>query len=203
MTFEEFLKKKRIDLATMEKAEPGLSAEFRDHYELMGERSFDHTKKYWFNRLRHKYHLAPEVKTEKPHIANPLAEQTVTESLTDTVDVKTAPKPGFTPGFKAATLPNPIAEEDITSLPKDNSENTADNNVAAAPGEADETKPETKLGFTPKFRTTNPTKQAEPPEMAEPGKKAGEDPLDVNEETAPRPAYKPRFNMKNIPPGKG
>ena len=68
MTFDEFFKKKRIDLAALEKAVPALFSEFKDHFERMGEKSFDHTKKYWFNKLRRQYQLAPEIKTEKPHI---------------------------------------------------------------------------------------------------------------------------------------
>ena len=65
MTFEEFFKKKRIDLPALEKAEPALLSEFKTHFEQMGEKSFDHTKKYWFNKLRLTYHLAPEPKSGK------------------------------------------------------------------------------------------------------------------------------------------
>jgi hypothetical protein len=65
MTFEEFFKKKRIDLAALQSGEPGLFSEFRKHFEQMGEKSFDHTKKYWFNKLRLQYHLAPELKARE------------------------------------------------------------------------------------------------------------------------------------------
>src|SRR5882762_5805924 len=103
LTFDEFFKKKRVDLAALEKAEAALFSEFKTHYEQMGEKSFDHTKKYWFNKTRRQYPLAPEVKTEKPQIANPIAEQTITESLTEhTPPVSSAPKVGFTPKFRAA-----------------------------------------------------------------------------------------------------
>ena len=95
MTFDEFFTKKRIDLAAFEKAEPALLSEFKTHYEQMGEKSFDHTKKYWFNKLRRQYHLAPEIKTEKPQIENPLAEQTVTESLLE--NAATPPKVSGSP----------------------------------------------------------------------------------------------------------
>src|ERR1700761_885757 len=98
MDFEEFFAKKKIDLAALGKAEPGLLSEFRTHFEQMGEKSFDHTKKYWFNKLRLSYHLAPELKEEKVAIANPLAEQTITETLSET----SAPASvGFKPRFKA------------------------------------------------------------------------------------------------------
>src|SRR5665213_4069274 len=111
MTFEEFFKKKRIDLVALEKAEPALFSEFKAHYEQMGEKSFDHTKKYWFNKVRRLYLLPPEFKTEKVHIENPLAEQTVTESLTEAPAVPST-NLGFVPKFKAANIPKPTAPED-------------------------------------------------------------------------------------------
>jgi len=141
MTFEEFFKKKRIDLAALEKAEPALFSEFKLHFGQMGEKSFDHTKKYWFNKVRRQYLLPPGIKTEKIHIENPLAEQTVTESLTEAS--APSPKLGFVPKFKAANLPKPI--------PEDKKEDTA----------------------------------ANPPQ---------------GEDATPKPAYKPRFNIKNMPP---
>ena len=70
MTFDEFFKKKRIDLPALQKAEPALFSEFKAHYEQMGEKSFDHTKKYWFNKRRRQFPLAVEVKTEKIKIEN-------------------------------------------------------------------------------------------------------------------------------------
>src|ERR1700712_5325541 len=100
MTFEEFFKKKKIDLLALQQGEQSLFSEFKTHYEQMGEKSFDHTKKYWFNKLRRRFPAAPEVKTEKVRIENPLAEQTITESLIE--PVKAAPKLGFAPKFKAA-----------------------------------------------------------------------------------------------------
>lgn len=143
MTFEEFFKKKRIDLGALEKAEPALFSEFKTHYEKMGEKSFDHTKKFWFNKLRLQYLLPPEVKTEKPVIENQLAEQTVAESLTGP-PAPSSPKLGFIPKFKAASLPKPA--------------------------------------------TTEEKKEEQAPPAA------------TDENTAAKPAYKPRFNIKNIPP---
>src|ERR1700712_473168 len=106
MTFEEFFKKKRINLVALEKAEPALFSEFKIHFEQMGEKSFDHTKKYWFNKLRLQYHLSAEQKPEKMHLENRLAEQTIVETLTDIIPVK---KPGFTPRFNSGAI-NPNAE---------------------------------------------------------------------------------------------
>jgi len=148
MTFEEFFKKKRIDLAALQRAEPALFVEFKSHFELMGEKSFDHTKKYWFNNLRHQYHLAPEIKTEKPQMDNPLAEQTVTESLLEAQSTEPVRKAGFVPRFKA----------------------------------------------TPDVKTpVDHKKEEDPPATAT---SADESPT----EAPAKPVYKPRFNVKNIPP---
>ena len=152
MTFEEFFSKKKIDLAALQKAEPSLFAEFKTHFGQMGEKSFDHTKKYWFNKLRRRFHLVPEIKTEKPAIANPLAEQTITESLLETIPPASPAKVGFVPRFKAVNIQKQVINED--DIPE-------------------------KL----------------PERLQEPGEKP-------EEPNTPKPAYKPRFNIKNIPPGK-
>ena len=197
MTFEEFFKKKRIDLAALEKGNPALFFEFKSHFHQMGEKSFDHTKKYWFNNLRKLYHLAAEIKTEKPKIENPLAEQTVTDSLTEleadrnvlgfvpedreniTGDTPpsevnkqqqpTAPKPGFTPRFKAAMAkPAEAASEE---------EKKEDAPASTAP----------KPGFTPRFKAANMPKPADTPA---PEEKQAEAALP---EEKPKIGFTPRF----------
>src|SRR5471030_3196592 len=115
MTFEEFFKKKKIDLDALEKGDQALFSEFKTHYNQMGEKSFDHTKKYWFNKIRRQYQLAIEIKTEKPKIENQLAEQTITEALIEDSAIATAPKLGFVPKFRAANIPKPVVEEKPTN----------------------------------------------------------------------------------------
>jgi hypothetical protein len=143
MEFEEFFKKKRIDLSALKQVQASLFSEFETHFAQMGEKSFDHTKKYWFNKLRREFPLAVEPKLEKVKIDNPLAEQTITESLIE----QTAPSPklGFTPKFRAA------------SIPKTATETPAEDKTV---GETLAT-PAPKLGFTPKFRAASPPKAAE------------------------------------------
>src|SRR3954466_1900722 len=121
MLFEEFFKRKKIDLAALQAAEGALFSEFKTHYEQMGEKSFDHTKKYWFNKIRRQFHLAPEVKAEKALFENRVAEQTITESLTET----TAPAPpppaklGFVPKFKAGNMSKPaVSADDKKDVPE-------------------------------------------------------------------------------------
>ena len=259
MTFEEFFKKKRIDLDTLKVGEPGLFAEFKTHYEQMGEKSFDHTKKYWFNKTRRQFPLAIEIKTERIKIENPLAEQTVTQALTETLVAveENKPKLGFVPKFKATSTPKPAAEnapeaetpvndpstEESTpklgfkpkfkaaSIPKPVSEEApvAEMSVNDAPVEPSAPK----LGFKPKFKGANMPKpvaenkieQATPPaesavepttpklgfkpkfkptQVAQPMvEKKPADISDTNQQAAAEPKpqlYKPRFNMKNIPP---
>jgi hypothetical protein len=184
MSFEEFFRKKKIDLDALGKAEPALLAEFKTHFEQMGVKSFDHTKKYWFNKLRLIYHLAPEVKEEKVAIENPLAEQTITDTLSETV----APPAnvGFKPRFKAgmAKPTEPTAAE--PEKPVENTETP--------------TPPTPSVGFKPRFKAgvTKPTttEQQEEPQAETPSE---EKPAE-NTEAKPAVGFKPRFNMKNIKP---
>lgn len=168
MTFEEFFKKKRIDLDAFQLGNPGLLSEFKTHFEQMGEKSFDHTKKYWFNKLRGEYHLAAEVKTEKPKIENQLAEQTVTDSINEAAEAP-APKTGFTPRYKAAAVPSPPSTEAKAE------ELRADETPApAAP----------KPGFTPRFKA-GATKPVEAP--------AEEKSEETPAATPPKTGFTPRF----------
>jgi hypothetical protein len=78
MTFEEFLLKKKIDPVLLRNADPAWYSEFNSHYDQMGAKSFDHSKKFLFNKLRRSYHLkeAPKPVSEpvvqnKPPSAEP------------------------------------------------------------------------------------------------------------------------------------
>src|SRR4051812_47825713 len=120
MTFEEFFKKKRIDLTALQSGEPRLFSEFKEHFEQMGEKSFDHTKKYWFNKLRLQYHLAAELKPGKVPMENQLAEQTITEALVE--ESIPAPSVGFKPRFKAGLASKPaVSTSDIKNPAPENS----------------------------------------------------------------------------------
>ncbi len=200
MEFEEFFKKKKIDLPVLEKAEPVLFSEFKTHYGQMGEKSFDHTKKYWFNKLRRQFPLAPEVKTEKPHIANPIAEQTVTESLIETV-MPPAPKAGFTPRFKAGVTAKPVEITDdkkAIDLPAGNAEGVVKEQPSAAPAP--------KVGFTPRFKAGVTSKPVEPPtdKKEEDLTNADNAIKDQSVETAttapsPKVGFTPRFKVGTTP----
>jgi len=190
MTFEEFFNKKRIDLVALRAAEPGLFAEFEKHFTQMGEKSFDHTKKYWFNKLRLQYHLAPALKPEKMHQENQLAEQTIVETLTDSIS---APSTGFKPRFKPDMVSKPAepvtGQNDAPAIEQPATPQTEASAEAAAP----------KPGFKPRFNAKMVTpKPAEANEAKSEQEPAAE--TTPSEGTTPKPGFKPRFNMKMAAP---
>ncbi|WP_313672666.1 hypothetical protein, partial [Sphingobacterium multivorum] len=97
MTFEEFFIKKKIDLKALKAADEPLFEEFKAHYSAMGEKSFDHSKKFWFNKLRKSFHLAEE----ETVIAKPVEKQVTPDTASETSRIPTAKPAGFKPRFKA------------------------------------------------------------------------------------------------------
>jgi len=208
MTFEEFFKKKKINLQTLEQGEPSLFSEFKIHFNQMGEKSFDHTKKYWFNKLRLRFPTPPEIKTEKVIMENRLAEQTIIESLVESSTP--SPTVGFKPKFRAG-LTKPVE-----AVPEEKKEDTPAEQPVVLPAvgfkprfkagaikPAEATPPEEKkeearseqstttlaVGFKPRFKA-GVTKPAE--SVAEEKKEETETPI---EESLPKPTvgFKPRF----------
>ena len=210
MTFTEFFHKKKIDLVQLQNAEPGLFAEFKSHYNQMGEKSFDHSKKFWFNKLRKIYHLKVEPKPAKVIIElNPIASQ---------AEPLSSPEPevkkGFSPRFKAKTIVNheTIITEEKTNLEEPKSE-------------ADSPKPAFKPRFKPQMAKPLPISpiDSEPnesikkveeeakPEQTKPAyiprfKAPVTEPIDhipeekIADEAEPKPVYKPRFKPQMVKP---
>lgn len=217
MLFEEFFKKKKINLVALNEADAGLFSEFKDHYEQMGEKSFDHTKKYWFNKLRRRYPLPAEPKVEKFKAENQIAEQTVSDTLTEptprdkapdlskveppvneqATPAAPAPKLGFKPKFKTAATPQPPANEAPVSPP----ENT-ETPIAAEP--AASTAP--KHGFKPRFKA-GVTAAAKPNEESTDAPQTEEAPAantetptnEIPAATPPKMGFKPRFKAGVTP----
>lgn len=212
MLFEEFFKKKKINLAALQQDDEGLFSEFKDHYEQMGEKSFDHTKKYWFNKLRRRYPLPVEPKVEKFKAENQIAEQTVTDTLTEpstrdqapdlddshiaSEENKTAspaPKLGFKPKFKSAS-PVPASAKEETPV-----ENVSENKEATSAETP--TSPTPKIGFKPRFKAgvTNNSKPTEEtpatanPELETPSNTADSAAPIEPTATPPKIGFKPRF----------
>ena len=184
MTFEEFFMKKRIDLTALQAGEPGLFSEFKKHFEQMGEKSFDHTKKYWFNKLRLQYHLAPQLKPEKVHMENRLAEQTITESILE--EKIAAPSVGFKPKFKPGMAGKPavVSSDQKHPSPENSSTSTPEVNEAAATGDQNPQFQQEKEAMQAKADSLPRTTDSEPKDNPEEG------PV-----TKPS-GFKPRFNMK-------
>ncbi|MEO5910184.1 MAG: hypothetical protein ABIP95_04810 [Pelobium sp.] len=132
MTFEEFFLKKKIDLETFEVSNPSLFSEFNDHFSQMSDKSFDHTKKYWFNELRHQFPLSDEkeIRLKESFKPTEIPESAITEEVVKTT--ASAKPAGFKPRFKV-----PVAKE----KPSEEPEIKEDNTLAQKP-----------IGFTPKFK---------------------------------------------------
>ena len=198
MTFEEFLIKKKIDAVQLKAAEPALFSEFNNHYDQMGEKSFDHSKKFWFNKLRRSYHLKEEPKPAKEIVEiNQLASQA--EPLISPTLVAT----GYRPRFKSQ-----VSEPAANTQPAENTE--------ASP---------VKPAYKPRFKAQVPPQEKSLAEEIEKDIKSDEQPKpaykprfraqiikDTEEGTSeeihevtlpkeiPKPAYKPRFKPSMVKP---
>ena len=167
MTFEEFFIKKKIDLKALKAADGPLFEEFKAHYSVMGEKSFDHSKKFWFNKLRKSFHL----KEEETPAAKPAVKQAVIDTPTDTSGAEATKPAGFKPRFKAAITPA-VDEAKTTEAP-----DSAKTETDSAP-----------TGFKPRFKagiTKAPDAASTP---------ASEEATDETIPSAPKPTgFKPRF----------
>ncbi len=149
MTFEVFLIKKKIDPVQLKNTEQALFSEFNSHFNEMGEKSFDHSKKFWFNKLRRANPLKEVPKPEPITISSPISISDLPVNIPVTNEIKedvvdgkiTAPKPAFKPRFKA----NIIAT--IQEQPTDPGSSTAAETVETA---ADTEKP--KPAYKPRFK---------------------------------------------------
>lgn len=169
MTFEEFLIKKKIDLALLKAAEPVLASEFESHYRQMGEKSFDHSKKFLFNKLRRAYHIKEE---PKPAVAKEVIKVNELASQAEPLLSPSVEATVYTPRFKpAGATPPAKPQENIVSTP------------------AEQAKP----AFKPRFKPglTNTTPEAGPVEESVKEEK-------IEAET-PKPAYQPRFKAAITP----
>ncbi|WP_159632983.1 hypothetical protein [Sphingobacterium composti Ten et al. 2007 non Yoo et al. 2007] len=196
LTFEEFFIKKKIDLSALRKADESLFFEFKDHYAQMGEKSFDHSKKFWFNRLRKVHPLAEEAEVVKKETNVVLPADTKIPSKHQiTTAAPTAKPAGFKPRFKAPIKTN--VEEVISEQPNIDATEVA---VSAKPAGF---KPRFKAGVTKTPSTEESIKGVTPVENKE----------EITSEPASKPAgFKPRFKagvtkstpteetIKDVPP---
>lgn len=194
LTFEEFFQKKKINLVQFQVAEPALFAEFSKHYPLMGEKSFDHTKKYWFNILRRTYPLATEI---RPHAVqaeaiSQMAVQGVAVAAAQNLDAGIE-RPKFTEDNLLELVEANVPEQDVS--------------LAKIEKTISEDKPEAELATENPGPTIEPTKPAFKPRfnskiIKKPEAEAAPEPITENPEPATeppaKPTFKPKFNMQNI-----
>ena len=211
MTFEEFLIKKKIDPVQFKMGEKLLFPEFESHFSQMGEKSFDHSKKFLFNKLRRAHPLKEEPKAEKA--LEPTAQKVEINKLNDEKPSIPENKPtdselksGYKPRFKVTAAPakdessiqaenqtvkpafKPRFRAGVTSIPKE--EEKIDITVAAeANKEVEITKP---TAFKPRFKPSMAIKDVPSEESS-----SSNDSKEAEIEQ-PKPAYKPRFNPSTI-----
>ncbi|WP_286897781.1 MULTISPECIES: hypothetical protein [Sphingobacterium] len=171
MTFEEFFIKKKIDLKALKAADEPLFEEFKAHYSAMGEKSFDHSKKFWFNKLRKSFHLAEE----ETVIAKPVEKQVTPDTASETSRIPTAKPAGFKPRFKA---PSTTVVDEAQATSKQEIADSAESTPDSIP-----------TGFKPRFKagvTKAPDAAASTP--------ASEETTDEATTSSPKPTgFKPRF----------
>jgi hypothetical protein len=176
MTFEEFLIKKKIDPVQLQDADQDFFDEFKSHFNQMGEKSFDHSKKFWFNKLRRAYPLAEVVKIPVEEVI-PVAEVLEASSFeTHKAPVAEAleAKPTFKPRFKA----------NITASKTEVKNNQVEETATPEP-EASKHTDTAKTPYKPRFKA--PAKPADELNVKESGINT---PKEIDD---PKPAYRPRF----------
>ncbi|MGV8877837.1 MAG: hypothetical protein ACOH2A_02275 [Sphingobacteriaceae bacterium] len=180
MTFEEFFGKKKINLVALAEQEPVLFAEFLSHYGVMGPKSFDHTKKYWFNELRRRF---PVPKEEKIILTAVNSETVVNNEVTATPAFQIE-KQGFKPMFNRRAAFAPAAEQQPEkALPADA---TGREDSPAKPAYIPKFKPPVKAISTTEAKSEQDQRTS-----------AQQNTPDIPLETPNleiKPAYKPRFN---------
>lgn len=212
MTFEEFLIKKKIDPVLFKTSEELLFPEFEHHFNQMGEKSFDHSKKFWFNKLRRVHPLQEQVKPDK------LVESTSQNKESSIAsDVKTSTKEfnpadsdgktAYKPRFKAAVAETkeaasvqaeeqtpkptfkPRFKAGITSVPKP-SENS--NTAVLEEAAKEEEKVAKPTAYKPRFKVAITVKDVASEESK------SQDDIKEEDIEPQKQVYKPRFKPSMI-----
>src|SRR5690606_13011523 len=125
---------------------------------LMGEKSFDHSKKFWFNKLRKHYILEEITISEKGDVIE------TKEQLLDKPDkpiespIKGVKPAGFKPRFKAAAKPTESKPADETA-----NQSTVEDNPGEGQPPIEKTAPASKpAGFKPRFKAAAKPTESKP-----------------------------------------
>ncbi len=206
LTFEDFFKKKKIDLQQLQQAEPVLFAEFSKHYPLMGEKSFDHTKKYWFNNLRRSYPLALEIKPHavKAEAISAMAVQGMAVAAAQNLN-EAIERPKFKEDNLSELVEENVSVKEVSLAEEEKIIN--ETNLVKSGEEKSEEREVTKPAFKPRFNMQNIKKDVIK-EVLEAEARTSATEVEIKPEPAienpqpktepAKPAFKPRFNMQNI-----
>lgn len=191
MTFEEFLIKKKIDAIQLKAKEGAFFSEFESHFLQMGEKSFDHSKKFLFNKLRRAYHLKEEPKPVKEEIKIVEIPSSVQDkSGTEVINKE---KPAYIPRFKAAAAQK--ADQSAQNVESDSPPANVPRFKAAIKMPEDiedtglnkeqESEEKVKQIYKPRFKAQIQVQEGKQPEITT-------ESIPQSNEQA-KPAYKPRF----------
>src|SRR5690606_28537153 len=168
VTFEDFFAKKKIDLKALKDDNQELYQEFYAHYQVMGEKSFDHTKKFWFNKLRKSYKLHEPEQLEKKAKPESLVDDStssqvhITLTKENTSYTETSKPAGFKPRFKSSLTKSARAAEENSTQESTHSESANANKPAGF-------KPRFKAGVTKSAPSAeeNSTQESTPSEITD------------------------------------
>ncbi|QBR10851.1 hypothetical protein [Sphingobacterium sp. CZ-2] len=216
LTFTEFFTKKKIDIIALQKSRPDLYQEFDRDYALMGEKSFDHSKKFWFNRLRKEFlleeiEIPAEEKKElvKPDVTSSVNVESKSTEVSDPGNT-TAKPAGFKPRFKSGNIKKPAEVE--TPKKEETTDSVKSEATTAEATGGKEKKAVKPAGFKPRFKASNLPKPAvtETPKVEETqdsvkqeapaAEVSATEAPPAEEKKAVKPAgFKPRFKASNLP----
>lgn len=190
MTFEEFLIKKKIDAIQLKAKEQSFFSEFESHFLQMGEKSFDHSKKFWFNKLRRAYHLKEEPKPVKEEVK--IAEIPASAQDKPETEAINQEKPAYVPRFKAASAQkadlsaqNTESDPPPAYIPRFKAAIKMTEKAEDTGLNKEESEEKAKPIYKPRFKAQLPAQEEKLPEMPAEAIPHSDEPA--------KPTYKPRF----------
>ena len=188
LTIVEFFSKKKINLKAIEKEQPELYVEFVRDYSQMGEKSFDHSKKFWFNKLRKQYLLADE-----PIVVETKLQQSGSvEKPVDNQSIISKPS-GFKPKFKSSISANEQVSNEDNSKPI----STDTTNDIPEPVHTTPASTASNPGFKPRFKASQLPKPVE--EVKENSAQKSNTGDEASSSSNKPAGFKPRFQASQLP----
>ncbi|HEY1063660.1 MAG TPA: hypothetical protein VGE44_18355 [Daejeonella sp.] len=198
MTFEEFLIKKKIDAILLKAKEQAFFSEFESHFLQMGEKSFDHSKKFWFNKLRRAYHLKEEPKAVKEEAKiDEIPASAQNKSVNESINQE---KPAYVPRFKAASAQkadlsaqNTESDQPPAYIPRFKAAMKRPEKAEDPGLNKEESEDKAKPIYKPRFKAQLPAKEEKLPETPAEAIPHSDEPA----KSAYKPRFKPGLTKKN------